>query len=309
MQSLLEVILPVFLLIGFGYVAVWRRLFSNEAVEGLMIFAQNFAVPCLLFRAISTLDLGATFAPALLLSFYLGASVAFVVGLLGARMLFRRPWEDSVAIGFCTLFSNSLLLGLPITERAYGADALGPNFAIVALHAPFCYVVGLTAMELVRARRTGSGGTGRTILASVFRNPMVVAVLAGFALNVSGLALPTVVAEAVDMIASAAIPAALFGLGGVLYRYRPEGDALTIAFVAGVSLVLHPAIVFGLGRLLALDPGELRSAVITASMAPGVNAYIFANLYGVARRVAASSVLVSTVASVVTVWLWLAVLP
>ncbi len=54
-------------------------------------------------------------------------------------------------IGFCCLFSNSVLLGLPITERAYGPDALTGNFAIIAFHAPFCYGLGITAMEIVRA--------------------------------------------------------------------------------------------------------------------------------------------------------------
>ncbi len=309
MQPLLEVILPVFLVIGAGYLAVWRRLFSDAAVDGLMTFAQGFAVPCLLFRAISTLDLGTVIAPALLFSYYLGASAAFLAGLLGARWLFRRPWEDAVAIGFCTLFSNSVLLGLPITERAYGSAALAPNFAILAIHAPFCYLVGLTAMELVRTRRSGAGGAARAIAATILSNALVLAVLAGFVVNLSGLALPAMLAQAVDTIARAAIPAALFGLGGVLHRYRPEGDALTIGWVAAVSLLLHPAIVWGAGRLVQLDSGELRSAVVTAAMAPGVNAYLFANMYGVARRIAASSVLVSTLASVVTVWLWLAVLP
>lgn len=41
----------------------------------------------------------------------------------------------------------------------------------------------------------------------------------------------------------AALPAALFGLGGVLYRYRPEGDTRTIMFVVAVSLILHPVLV------------------------------------------------------------------
>jgi predicted permease len=44
-------------------------------------------------------------------------------------------------------------------------------------------------------------------------------------------------------------------------------------------------------------------------MAPGVNAYIFANMYGHARRVAASSVLIGTALTLVTAWLWLHVLP
>ena len=58
-----------------------------------------------------------------------------------------------------------------------------------------------------------------------------------------------------------------------------------------------------------LSRDEMRSAVMTAAMAPGVNAYIFANMYGKARRVAASAVLIGTALSVFTAWLWIAILP
>jgi hypothetical protein len=44
-------------------------------------------------------------------------------------------------------------------------------------------------------------------------------------------------------------------------------------------------------------------------MPPGVNAYIFANMYGVARRVCASAVLMGTAASLLTAWMWLTILP
>ena len=137
MHALIEVIFPVFLVIGFGYAAVWAGFFSTESVDGLMRFTQNFAIPCLLFGAIASLDLSQVFDFALLFSFYSGATVCFLAGLFGARLLFQRPWEDCVAIGFCCLFSNSLMLGLAITERAYGTAALTSNYAIVALHAPF----------------------------------------------------------------------------------------------------------------------------------------------------------------------------
>ena len=58
-----------------------------------------------------------------------------------------------------------------------------------------------------------------------------------------------------------------------------------------------------------LTPEQFRSAVLTASMAPGINTYIFANMYGVARRVAASAVLIGTALSVVSIWVWLSVIP
>lgn len=309
MQALLDVILPVFLVIGFGYLAVFFRLFSDAHVDGLTRFTQNFAIPCLLFSAIAGLDLSAGFDPALLASFYAGAVIGFLAGLAGARLLFGRPWEDSVAIGFCCLFSNSVLLGLPITERAYGADALAANFAIIAIHAPVCYGIGVTAMEIVRSRGSGPVKALRSILVAMFRNALVIGIALGFAVNLSGVVLPGVVADGLDLIVRAALPAALFALGGVLVRYRPEGDFRTIAFICAVSLVLHPAIVWGVGRLTELDRDAFRSAVLTAAMAPGVNTYIFANMYGVARRVAASTVLGATAASILSVWIWLMLLP
>ena len=309
MQALVEVILPVFLVIGFGHLAVRLGLFPDTGVDGLMIFTQRFAIPCLLFSAIATLDLGAVFRPGLLTAFYVGAATGFLAGLLGARFLFGRGWEDAVAVGFCCLFSNSVLLGLPITERAYGAEALAANFAIIALHAPFCYLVGITVMETVRNKGRGVATTLGKVVAAMTRNGLMIGIALGFVVNLSGVALPGTVAQALGLMVAAALPAALFGLGGVLNRYRPEGDLRLIGMVCAISLGLHPAVVWALGAGLGLDEAQIRSAVLTAAMAPGVNAYIFASLYGRAMRVAASSVLLATAASVVTVWGWLAVLP
>lgn len=308
MQALLEVVLPVFLVIGFGYAAVWKGYFSNEGIEGLMKFAQNFAVPALLFNAISTLDLSQSFNPRLLVSFYTGSVVSFTAGLVGARYLFKRDWEDTVAIAFCCLFANSLMLGLPMTEQAYGRDALAPNYAIVAVHSPFCYGLGITVMEIVRARGQSIARLPATVLKAMFRNALVIGIALGFIVNLSGVELPSVLTHAVELLVRSALPVALFGMGGVMVQYRPEGDFKVISYIVACSLLLHPAVVWAMGRSTGLSRDEFRSAVLTASMAPGINTYVFASLYGRAKRVAASGVLIGTGVSVVTVWLWLAAL-
>ncbi|MCF3972413.1 AEC family transporter [Paracoccus salsus] len=314
MSALFTIILPVFLVIGFGYFVSWRGWFSEGAVDGLMRFAQNFAVPTLLFASMARLDLGTEFRPTLLVAFYSGAMASYAVGWAGARFLFDRPPADCVAIGFVCLFSNTLLLGVPITERAFGSAALDGNWAIIALHSPALYTFGITAMEFTRARGSGLavGHVTLRALSGVLRTPLVIGIALGLAMNLSmlaGLVMPEGFWAAVDMIARSALPAALFGLGGVLYRYRPEGDMATIAMCCACSLLLHPAITFGMAHLLSLDVAGTRSAVVTAAMAPGINAYVFASIYGTARRVAASSVLIGTAASVLSTWLWLAVLP
>ena len=309
MSALIEVILPVFLVMGFGYLANWRGWFSDAGVDGLMRFTQGFAIPCLLFAAIARLDLTAYFSPALLVTYYGPALACFGLATLAGLKLFNRDLEDSIVIGFCCLFANSVLLGLPITERAYGPEALSPNYAIIAFNAPFCYGVGITAMELARNRGGNIRAFAPKVLRAMFSNNLIIGIALGFAVNLTNLPVPGVLTDAIDMMIRAALPAALFGLGGVLVRYRPEGDMRAILFVCAMTLILQPALTIGLANAFALDTGAVRSAVLTAAMAPGVNAYVFSDMYGRARRVAASSVLLATALSILTVWGWLAVLP
>ena len=311
MGLLLDVILPVFVVIGFGYaMAKWGGM-PDSAVDALMKFSQGIAIPCLLFRQISMLDFKTSFNPGLITSFYAGAFLCFAAGFFGAWKLFRRPLEEAVTTGFACMFSNSLLLGLSITERAYGSAALAGNYAIIAMHSPMFYAFGITLMEMVRSHGQGLSPRVLTlkVLKAIFSQSLVLAITLGFIVNLLHLPLPGALDAATDMLGKAGLPTALFGLGGVLYRYRPEGDKGLIALIVAVSLLLHPTVTYGLGRLLHLDIPSLRSATVTAAMPPGANAYLFAHLYGVGKRANASAVLIATALSIFTTWVCLQVLP
>ena len=208
--------------------------------------------------------------------------------------------------------ANSLMLGLAITERAYGdGDALAGNYAIIAMHSPFCYGVGITVMEWVRAREAGTSVARlpATVLKAMFSNVLIIAIVLGFLANISGVVLPATLLGALDMMVRTALPTALFALGGILYRYRPDGDLRVILFVCALSLLLHPAITFMVSTWTGVPTSGMRSAVLTSAMAPGVNVYIFASMYQRAQRVAASAVLIATALSVFSAWFWLSVLP
>jgi len=225
MQALLDVILPVFLVVGAGYATVRFALFSDGVIDAIMKYTQNFAIPALLFKAIAGLDLSESFDPALLVSFYTGSATCFFAGLLAARYLFKRDWEDSVAIGFCCLFANSVMMGLAITERAFGADALAANYAIVAVHSPFCYGLGITAMEIARAHATGQ--PARTLPATVgkamFRNALVLGILLGFATNLSGVVLPQVFKDALGHDCEHGAAAGALWSGGCARALQDQG--------------------------------------------------------------------------------------
>jgi malonate transporter len=309
MLDVLLIVLPVFIIVAAGYAANRARLFPDSGVDGLMTFTAKFAVPCLLFSAMYGLDLGGAFDPELLVSFYAAAVTCFAIGIFLSRKIWKRRPGESVAVGFNALFSNSVLIGIPIMTRAYGEEALGPMFAIIAIHAPFCYTVGITAMEFSRRDGASVFATVKKVVKSISSNALALGLAGGLTLNFLDIALPDFFMDSVDMMARAALPAALFGLGGALTRYSLKAELGEASMVSILSTIAHPAIAYGLARHVFDLPEELvRAAVLTAAMPTGMNGYIFASSYGRAIGLSASAILLGTAASVGTISIWLIVL-
>lgn len=309
MLSILTVVLPVFFIVGTGYAAVKQFGFKDVMIDGIMAYTLRIALPLLLFRAIVGLDLGQAFDGPTLAVFYGGAFASYALAMLLARVAFRRRPGEAAAIGFCALFSNTLLLGLPILERAYGPGPMPVAYSIISLHAPVMYAVGITVMEILRSDGAGPMATAQRAGKAIFSNALTIGILAGFAVNLSGLPVPTVVMGAVDLIANSALPTALFALGGALTRYALRDDLGEAVMTAVVSTLFHPGLVWVLAvPVLALPTDYARAAVVIAAMPAGMNGYMFATMYNRAQGAAASTVLLATGLSVLTVTFWLWVL-
>lgn len=308
MLDVLTVVLPVFLIVGAGYLAVRFGGFQQSAVDGLLAFTVRYAVPVFLFNAMYRLDLSEAFARDLLASFYTGALTCFALGTLLARLIWNRRPGESVAIGFGALFSNTVLLGLPIMERAFGPEEMAAAFAIVAIHAPICYFVGIVVMEICRADGHGPLETARRAARLMFSNALTIGLALGLAANFAGLRLPEPAEAAIGLLARAALPVALFAVGGALTRYALRSSLGEAGMVAALSTLLHPAIAYALGRMLGLSDPYLHAAVLLAAMPPGMNAYVFATMYRRSEGAAASGLLLATATSVLTIPVWLLIL-
>lgn len=309
MLEILGIVAPVFLVVILGTVAARRAWVTDGEVDAILRFTTRFAVTALLFRATATLDLGEALDPAMLASYYLPAFAAFGIGAVVAHRLFGQRPGESIAAGFTALFSNTLFLGLPIVERAYGQAGMTLALAIVAIHAPTMYLVGIVSMESVARDGGGLVAGLRKLVASLSRNPIVVAALAGLGMNVAGIPLPGPAEEAMRLMASAALPLGMFGIGATLTRYSIGGDLRMTAFFAVLTLVIRPLMIAAVAfRILDLDPLAARVVTMMGAMPGGINIYLFAVLYGRSQALAANLVLIGTVAGIVTVTAWLAIL-
>jgi hypothetical protein len=136
----------------------------------------------------------------------------------------------------------------------------------------------------------------------------MIGIALGFIVNLGEIPLPEALVGALDLLARASLPVALFALGGVLTRYRLSRSLGEAGAITVLSLAVQPALTLLIATRLQLPEATTRSIVLMAAVAPGLNAYLFASMYNRGLGAAASTVLLATVLSVFSVSAWLAFL-
>jgi len=309
MLAIINVILPIFALMGLGYCAVRFRLYPADGIKALIAFVNNFATPCLLFHSLLTSDFRSAFNLSIIGPFYIGAAVCFVIGIVLAVKVFGDPPGLGVSIGFSGMFTNTVLIGLPIMQRAYGVEALPVTLSIIGVHGAILLTLGMITMELMR--RDGQS-LGRTLVVAARRvgaNPLIWGIGAGMIGVFTGLTLNEPADAFFTMMSQAVVPAALFGIGGALNEYKLSESWKQALIAALIKLVLHPALAYVLMIWVLHVPLEIaRYGVLLSAMPAGVNIYIFATYYNRGVNVAANAILIGTVLSAVTISAWLLIL-
>jgi predicted permease len=306
MLAILTVIAPIFGLIALGFGAVRLKFFPQAGIPSLIAFVNNFATPCLLFYSMVTSDFRSAFNISIIGPYYFGAFVCFGLGILVGIKGFKNTRGEGVSSGFSAMFTNTVLVGLPILTRAYGDAALPISLSIIGLHGAILLTSAMITMELMR--RDGRPLSAALLMAGkrIVSNPLIWGIVAGLTFNLIGIGLIEPVAAFFSMMAQAVVPVALFSIGGALNEYKLSeswGQALVLAFI---KLSIHPAICYVLMIwVLRVDMEIARYGILMSAMPAGINSYVFATYYNRGVSVAANTVLIGTVASAATITLWL----
>lgn len=307
MLEILAITLPIFLLIGAGFTAARTGLMSRDNMQGVGTFVMYLALPSLIIRALTDHPLAEVFNPTYLLAYGLGSLAAFLLGLaLSVGLRGKRLDAGAIhALGMSA--SNSGFIGYPVALMAIGPPAaifMALNMVVETL------IIIPTALILAEASRQNGNGVvqvARQTLARLTRNPVLIGLLIGILLALTGLRLPGPLAQAINMLAEAAGPAALFTIGGMLHGLKVRGMAIDVSQVVLGKLLLHPLAVLGVFLLLPEpDPLLIAGAMLFAS-APMISVYpLFGKQYGQGDT-SAAGLMVSTLASFVTISLmiWL----
>lgn len=309
MLQILAITTPIYLIIAAGFLAVRLGLFAKPEMRVLGRFVIHFCTPALIFRALSLRSLDEVLNAPFLLAYTLGSLAVLLGVVLYVRRVHRQPLARAAMLGLGMSASNSAFIGYPIVMQLIGPSA-GVALAL-------CMIVeNLLVLPLCLAladHRTGTqeGPAPRwhQVLAESFKgllkNPMILAILAGFGFALLGLELPEVLARTVQIVATAASPIALFVIGGTLVGLRLDGVRRELAFITFGKLVLHPlAVLLVLLLLPPIDPA-LRVAAVMFAAVPMLSIYpVIAQKYHL-EGLTAAALLVTTVTSFLSISLLL----
>lgn len=304
MDATLQIVLPVFALIACGYALARSPLLSAEGVRGLNNFVFYVVVPGLLFRATSKGLPLETLSVDILYAFFGAVFLVYGLGALIGGSLFRLRWDESVLLAMGSTFGNTVMMGIPLILTAFGEAGAGPLTMIIAFHSTILISGTTILVEFSRGNRGTLLSTVWAAVIAVLRNPVILALLAGFGWFLTGWTLPAPASRFIDLLAGAAPACALGALGASLTGFRLAGDLKHAATSTVLKLAALPALVWLLATFVfELEPVSIAVAVILAALPTGANVFVLAQRYDIYTARAASGVLISTVLSVVTVGL------
>jgi malonate transporter and related proteins len=138
-------------------------------------------------------------------------------------------------------------------------------------------------------------------MAALARNPIIIAIFAGFLVSLLGIPLSEPLVRTINMLSMASTALALFVIGGSLVGLEVKSvfsDSVTVALG---KLVLHPLAVFAMLWLFAPVEPHLRMAAIIFAAMPMMSIYpILAQKYD-QQSFCAAALLVATLLSFLTV--------
>lgn len=290
---------PLFILVFVGYGLMRFFKWPKSMSDNMTRFVFSVALPAMLFRLMSDFSKLPPVDARLLLAFFGGCLIVFIMGRLVAWKLFGLDGVAQSVFALGGVFSNNVMLGLPLAKVALG-EASVPSVALVLVfNALILWTLVTVSVEWARHGSFSVRGFAQTTRA-VLTNPIVAAILSGALFGITGLPIPALIDAPLAMLGQPAPSLALIALGMGLAEYGVrEGWRISLA-ISAMKLLVQPLVVWLLAYWLGLPVMETQVVVLLASIAVGANVYLMSRQFQSLEGPVASSLLLSTGLAAIT---------
>ena len=302
-MQILAMVLPFFGLIFLGFIATRLREIPVDGLAWMNFFVVYLALPALFFDLLSQTPVDKLASWSFVLTSVLGTYCAFAIAFCIGVFNTDGDVPQSAIQGLSGAYGNIGYMGPGLAIAIFGEAAVVP----VALIFCFDSILHFSMTPMLMAfggteTQQSTGRLVRQVLQRILTHPFIVATVLGMFAALFQLQPAEPVSRLLGFLSSAAAPCALFAMG-VTLALTPMGRLpKTMAALVAVKLFVHPLLVYVLlGWVGDFDPVWIYTSVLLASLPTATNVFVIAQQYDIWVSRASSMVLVTTVASVVTV--------
>jgi len=299
---IIAALVPVAFVILLGVLAGWMGLIKASSSGVLAALALDFCLPALLFVATAKMTLPELENWRFFLGISIGLLGVYLVALAAAIVVFRKTVAAGSLQALNSAFPNMAFMGVPVLSAVIGSSAV---LSVVIGNLISSFLLLPLTLTLLEAGKSGKKDANpwavvaKSILGAI-KQPLVWAPLAGIALALLQLPLPGVVSASFNLIGTATSGVALFALGLVLSGKKLEfGSSVLINTV--FKIALQPAAMLLLALVLDVTGVYRREMILLAALPTASMTAMFAVEYDVYVVESEATILVSTILSVVTI--------
>jgi predicted permease len=300
MTTIFLALLPVFIVILVGFALRRSGVIGEAQWAGLDQLCYFVLFPAIIFKEIASADF--TGVPVLQMA---GAMVLAVCVMIGLLVALNRPLMAGLGMSgpqFTSLVQGAArwhtFIAFAIIPLQFGPAALSLGAVSAAAMTPLLNILCVIVMARFAAEAKLSA---RKLLLSIIRNPFVFSSLGGVAWQVSGLELPGMALQVLDMIGRGALGLALLTVGAGLRL----GDAISswppVATAVVLKLLAMPLIMAGMLILMGVEGQAFAVAMLCAAVPTGSGAYVLARQMGGDAPMVANMLTLQVIAAAVTI--------
>lgn len=298
---------PVFLVIVLGYVLMQMKMLNENFVTVANKFNFQVTLPFLVFKDIAGANVRENFDLKFVL-FCAGATTVCFFAIWGLTKLFVKDRTIHGAFVQASFRSSAAVMGIAFIQNIYGNSGMAPMMILGSVPLYNIYSVIVLTME---AREEGEGKGKERIkkaMIGIVTNPIIIGIILGLLVSVSGITFPTLINKTVQSVASMASPLALIAIGAGFEGKKALGKIKPTIWVALIKLVFQTMVFLPLACMMGFRTEKLIAILIMLSAPTTPSCYIMAKNMKNDGVLTASAVVVTTLCSSVTLTLWIYIL-
>ena len=306
MLQVAGLVIPLFGLVFFGYIAAKIKNIPIEALGWLNFFIVYIALPALFFNLLAKTPVSEFSNAPFLITTTAGTFITFFLCFLIGRFIRQNTTKESTIQGFAGAYGNIGYMGPPLALAAFGPEAGVPVALVFCLDNAMHFTLAPTLMAIGNKQRERVVTVVMDILRRIFTHPFILATIAGILAASFEFQPPAPLQQLLDSVAHAAAPCALFAMG-VTAALRPlKRIPVELSYLIPVKLIIHPLLMYLLlTQFTNVEATWIYAAVLLAALPTATNVFVLAQQYQVWEERASSAVVISTLLSIVTVTVFL----